>query len=230
MPTNCARKVWGVVAVALSATALACSLPAPELGQSFDPVPTLQATPDRPPAFPPGRLYIVDRTESSLAVVWNDIYNATHYEAHRSDSEHGDYALAAAAVDTLGFVDEGLRPNTVYFYLVKACNQLGCSTLNDEPVAGITESDAEVDVPAAPKDVRVVRKRISLLPDWDEVSWAAVEGATYYEIYRAGYWLTKVSAPLTRSSHTDLGRSASLSFSVYYEVRACNKAGCSHQK
>ena len=54
-----------------------------------------------------------------------------------------------------------------------------------------------------------------------------MEGATYYEVYRAGDLLTEVSAPLTLSQHTDLGRSLDLSFGTYYQVRACNKAGCS---
>ena len=90
-----------------------------------------------------------------------------------------------------------------------------------------TESETDVDVPAFPKDVQVVRKEVSVLPDRDEVTWTTVEGATYYEVYRAGDRLTAVSAPLTISSHTDLGRSFDLSFGTYYQVRACNKAGCS---
>ena len=54
-----------------------------------------------------------------------------------------------------------------------------------------------------------------------------MEGGTYYEVYRAGDRLTTVSAPLTNSSDTDLGRSSDLSLGTYYQIRACNKAGCS---
>ena len=54
-----------------------------------------------------------------------------------------------------------------------------------------------------------------------------MDGATYYEVYMARNRLTTVSAPLTISSHTDLGRSINLSFGTYYQVRACNKAECS---
>ena len=117
--------------------------------------------------------------------------------------------------------------NSVYYYLVRACNHLGCTEFDDNPVGGVTESDGDIDVPTAPKDVQVVRKEVSVFPDRDQVTWTAVEGATYYEVYRAGDWLTAVSAPLTVSSHTDLGRSLGLSFGTSYQVRACNKAGCS---
>ena len=190
-------------------------------------MPTLEATPEWAPAFPPRNLYVVGRTEDSLAVVWNTVSFATHYEVQRSDSEDGEYAVVATEVPALGLVDEDLQPDSMYYYLVKACNRLGCTEFSDDPVAGITESDAEVSVPAAPEDVRVVRKEVSVFPDIDEVTWTAVEGATYYEVYRAGDRLTAVSAPLTISSHTDLGRSLNLSFGTSYQVRACNKSGCS---
>lgn len=44
---------------------------------------------------------------------------------------------------------------------------------------------------------------------------------------QVGDKLTTVGAPLTISSHTDLGRSLNLSFGAYYRFLACNKAGCS---
>ena len=218
---------WIGIAVALSAAAWACSVPAPEFKSSLAPVPTLEATPEWPPSSPPRNLYVVDRTEDSLAVVWKTVNSATYYDVQRSDSGYGDYAIVATEVSALGLVDEGLQPDSVYYYLVRACNHLGCTEFDDDPVAGVTESEADVDVPAAPKDVEVVKKKVEVFPDLDEVTWTAVEDATYYEVYRAGDRLTAVSAPLTVSSHTDLGRSLNLSVGTYYQVRACNKAGCS---
>ena len=218
---------WIIVTVALSAAAWGCSVPAPELEPRLAPLPTLEATPEWAPAFPPRNLHVVDRTETSLSVVWNTINRATYYDVQRGDSEDGEYAVVTTEVAALGLVDEGLQPDSVYYYLVRACNYLGCTEFGNDPVAGVTESDVDVDVPATPKDVRVVRKRVEVFPDRDVVTWTAVEGATYYEVYRAGDRLTTVSAPLTISSHTDLGRSFDPSFGSYYEVRACNKAGCS---
>ena len=216
MPTNGVRMAWLGSAIALAVIAFGCSVPAPEAEEALAPVPTLEATPEWPPAFPPRKLHVVDRTEESLTVVWNTVSLATHYDVRRSDSKDGDYAVVATEVAAPGLVDEGLQPASVYYYLVSACNHLGCTDFSDDPVGGITESDGDVDVPAAPKDVRVVRKKIEVFPDRDVVTWTAVGGATYYEVYRAGDWLTAVGAPLTVSSHTDLGRSLNLSFGTYY--------------
>ena len=213
--------------MSLAAISWSCSVPAPVAEEALAPVPTLEAIPEWPPAFPPRNLYVVGRTESSLTVVWNNINRATHYDVQRSDSTDGEFVIVATHVAALGIVDEGLQPDSVYYYLVRACNHLGCSEFDDAPVAGVTESEGDVDVPPAPKDVQVVRTEVSVFPDVDEVTWTAVEGATYYEVYRAGDRLTTVSAPLTVSSHTDLGRSLQLSFGTSYQVRACNKSGCS---
>ena len=57
----------------------------------------------------------------------------------------------ATDVPTLGLVDEGLQPDSLYYYVVRACNRLGCSEFDDDPVAGITESDAGVDIPGSPR-------------------------------------------------------------------------------
>ena len=221
------KMAWVGIVVVLSVSAWACTFPAPDGERAVAPIPTLEAIPEWPPAFPPRYLYVVDRTETSLAIVWNVTDRTTHYDVQRSDAEDGKYAIVATEVTALGLVDEGLQAGSVYYYLVRACSDLGCTDFGDNPVAGLTESEGEVDVPAAPKDVRVVRKKIEVFPDRDEVTWAAVDGATYYEVYRAGDRLTAESAPLTFSSHTDLGRSLELSFGTYYQVRACNKAGCS---
>ena len=221
------RKVWIGVAVALSAVAWACAAPAPGPERVHVPVPTLEATPERAPGIPPSTLFVVDRSESSLSVVWESINRATHYDVQRRDSEDGEYAILATKVAALGLVDEGLQPDSVYYYVVRACNDLGCSEFNDDPVAGLTESDADVDAPAVPKIVRIGTKIVVIFPDLDVVIWTEVEGATYYKVYRAGRQLSEVSAPLTHSSHVDLGRSWLLSSGTSYQVSACNKAGCS---
>lgn len=57
----------------------------------------------------------------------------------------------------------------------------------------------------------------------DDLEWCRTSGI----MGQVGDKLTTVGAPLTISSHTDLGRSLNLSFGAYYQVLACNKAGCS---
>ena len=219
------KMAWIGVAVALSAAAWACTPVAPEAERAADPVPTLEATPEWAPESQP-RLYLVDRTETSLTVVWGEWYRTTHYDVQRRDSEGGEYAIVATSVATLGLVDEGLQPDSLYYYKVRACNHLGCSKFGNW-VAGVTESDADVDVPSVPNVEVFKREDVPIFPDTDKLTWTAVEGATYYQVYRDGDRLTTVNAPLTISSHTDHRRWFDQYCCSHYQVRACNKAGCS---
>ena len=98
---------WIGVAAALSVAARACAVPTPAPERVVAPVPTLEATPEWVPAFPLRNLFVVDRTETSLAVVWNSTNRTTYYDVQRSDPEDGEYAIVATEVTALGFVDEG---------------------------------------------------------------------------------------------------------------------------
>lgn len=71
---------------------------------------------------------------------------------------------------------------------------------------------AKIDIPAAPDDIRV--------------TWNAVQGATWYELYHAagdGDWQFK--AAVTNTTYVDT--SPSWLQSDHYTVRACNADGCS---
>ena len=86
--------------------------PRPGAERVVVPAPTLEATPEWAPASPPRNLYVVDRTETSLSVVWNNTSLATHYDVQRGDSANGQYAIVATEVDTLGILDDGLASTT----------------------------------------------------------------------------------------------------------------------
>ncbi len=127
------------------------------------------------------------------------------------------------------FVDKDLEPESVYYYVVRACNSLGCSEPSDGVASGVTESDAAVNAPESPLFIEAQEKEV-WGPNFDEITWTGVRGATYYEIFRAGAFLARVSAPKTRHTYGDLVRSLGFSFSQsssLYHVRAYNKAGCS---
>ena len=121
---------WIGVAVALSAAAWACTVPAPEVERAVVPVPTLEATPEWAPAFPP-RLYVVDRTQTSLAVVWGARSRATHFDVPQAEESPppqnsratGTPAIGGAArvgetlsVDTSGISDADGLDNASYTY------------------------------------------------------------------------------------------------------------------
>ena len=62
-------------------------------------------------------------------------HRATYYDVQRSDFADGEYAIVATKVPALGLVDEGLQPDSASYYLVRACNHLGCTEFDDDPVA-----------------------------------------------------------------------------------------------
>ena len=208
------------------------SFPSPE-GSSYgteDPAGIVSGPTRTPPSSRPSRpqsISVVDRTSSSLTVAWAaPAHSASFYEfyeLHRSSSERGDYSVVASDIASGKFVDQNLEPESVYYYVVRACNKLGCSDASDEIAAGITESATEVNAPETPPFIEAMRKGLT---------WTGVKGATYYEVYGGGKLLATVSAPKTRSEHgagqTDfLGLFDLSGSSGGYQVRACNKAGCS---
>ena len=204
------------------------SFPSPE-GSSYgteNPAGIVSGPTRTPPSSPPSRpltISVVDRTSSSLTVAWSaPAPSATFYELHRSSSERGDYSVVASDIASTKFVDQNLEPESVYYYLVRACNKLGCSDATDEIAAGITESATAVNAPETPPFIATTGKGLT---------WTGVKGATYYEVYGGGNLSATVSAPKTRSPHgggtRDFLGLFDLSGGGVYQVRACNKAGCS---
>ena len=135
------------------------------------------------------------------------------------------------------YIDEGLQPSAIYYYTVAACNDSGCSD-SEAVAAGLTESDGPVDAPSTPTGFRGEKIDISGGTDQARVTWNAVEGATYFEVYQGSRLDAGISAPLqpycmgkggSGGCYQDRRPNSSLfAFrTTTYKVRACNKAGCS---
>ena len=151
------------------------------------------------------------------------------------------------------YVDEGLEASTVYLYEVAACNEIGCSD-GFGRAKGLTEAQGPVDPPATPSGFEA-QKSEQGGPDDASLTWDAVEGATYYEVWqgkepsRSFDLDTEISAPLRSTSDNEppescfyckdspanccpyFDDSPNRIFMAFdttsYKVRACNKAGCS---
>ena len=171
--------------------------------------------------FPPemGGIRVIARSDSSLTVeVLGHDGAATYYAVRRRNAtESGDW-VDMEVRDTDGlFEDQGLNEDTTYYYELQACNGIGCSRWSIE-IGGVTESSGQVDAPDAPSLSGETKPSF-----WDtriELSWDAVDGATYYEIHRENSsTLWRLSAPETTALFSDHLAS--------YQVKACNKAGCS---
>ena len=160
----------------------------------------------------------------------------------------------ASSPDQFQYVDEGLEANTVYQYKVEACNEIGCSDALAR-ASGLTEAQGPVDPPSTPTGFEAQKDEVSSIPDNAMLTWDAVEGATYYEVWQGkgpsgSFDLdTEISAPLRSTSDNEppescfycknspaiccpyIDASPNRFFMAFdttsYKVRACNKAGCS---
>ena len=88
----------------------------------------------------------------------------------------------------------------------------------------------QISPPAAPDAPRVAAQSDSEI----EIAWNAVSGATHYKLYRAttrGGSYTQVGGEIsvTRYLNGDLADAFSASASYYYQLEACNGAGCSER-
>ena len=98
-----------------------------------------------------------------------------------------------------------------------------------------TEPEGPVDVPSVPTGFRGEKIEIDNNPDDVRLTWDPVDGATYYELWKGSdptlpfELLVTISAPLEAQSFNIAPNRAF--FGEYsltsWEVRACNKAGCS---
>ena len=211
---------------------------------SGSPAVALLGPPDAPFSFD-----VVDRNYDSLTITWK-AKRASHIEVYRSrspgegavlvgsvtDERHGGghefalnpvfarYTLQLPVTDAR-YRDERLDQQTVYWYRLKACNSFGCSDFSSE-VGVITEAPGVVAVPSAPTGVRGLAIEVPGTNE-AEVTWSAVSGATYYEVYQGSTFDATVSAP--RNSYRDrVPNSSFFSMSrTAYSIRACNKCGCS---
>ncbi len=184
---------------------------------------------DFPPNAPTA-IRVVDRSDSSLtiaAALWGRGIIETHLQVRRRNTTESGEWVEADVHDTDGRLeDQGLNEDSTYHYTIRACNAVGCSGLSPE-TAGVTESSGHVDPPATPTGVEGLKFDVSAGTDDAGVAWTAVDRATYYEVYQGTRLDAEVSAPQT--SYRDYSPNSSFgAFSTTkYQVRACNKAGCS---
>ena len=178
-----------------------------------------------PPAAPTER----ERTTTSIIIEWTRVPEATYYEVHRksSDSSADDYAKIADNVTTFFYEDTDVDASTFYDYKIAACNiGGGCSSLSPALERLRTMPILSPDSPAAPiESPNAPPTSIAITIDW-----TAVPESTYYEVHRSNMsdfsdsgLLSRVNITLT--SYEDTGLSASTDY--YYQIAACNSAGCS---
>jgi hypothetical protein len=167
-----------------------------------------------PPASPSAPT-VGSATSSSLTVSWGAVSGAVRYEVRWAPSATGLWT--DLGTQTSPFVHTGRASGTAYWYQVAACNAAGCSGWSAAGTGSTTL------LPPAPPSAPTVGSATSSSLT---VSWGAVSGAVRYEVRWApsatGVW-TDLGTQTSPFVHT--GRASGTAY--WYQVAACNAAGCS---
>ena len=140
------------------------------------PVSNTDFAPDAPaiPAAP--RVTIGTSSASGKPqLTWAAVDGAAKYEIYRSTQQSTGYSLLGTTTST-SYVNTGAAVGTTYYYKVRAVNSAGTSAYSN-----IVSGRAKAAIPAAPR-VTIGNSSDSGKP---KLTWAAVDGAAKYEIYRS---------------------------------------------
>lgn len=172
---------------------------------------------------PPIGLTAVASSSTSINLNWTDASGSeTGFQIERSFTTESGFSLISTSVaNAASYLDEGLTPNTSYFYRIRAVNGTGNSTYTTHANATTPQS-----TPAAPSNFSVVSASSSSSNlSWTDNSTTELE----FEIERSissesGFALiTTVLANTTM--YTDVNLASGTTY--YYRVRAANGGGYS---
>ena len=171
-----------------------------------------------------------------VVITWDAVPGATVYNLYRSTVSVGMYnpiATVVAADGAAMLTHTDNRPSGPdYFYRVEACNSAGCSGNDPDPAAGGGDGNGNgnggggSDAPAQPSAPSASAQSDTEI----EVTWSAVSSATSYKLYRSessGGTYAQVGGDISELSYLDTGRSADTEY--FYQLEACNSAGCSER-
>ena len=148
-------------------------------------------------------------------LTWSAVSGATSYRVYRSESRGTGYSLLGTTTST-SYVNTGAAVGKTYYYRVKAVNSAGTSAYSN-----IVSGRAKAAIPAAPR-VTIGNSSASGKP---QLTWAAVDGAAKYEIYRSTQQSTGFTLLGTTTSTSYVNTGAAVGKTYYYKVRALNVDG-----
>ena len=153
----------------------------------------------------------VSSSKTGIRVSWGKVKGATGYQVLRAASQNGEYSAVKTTSGT-SFTNSSVTTNEDYYYKVRAYRKVEGSkkySSSSSPMVGVKASIAKVGgVSASSKDTCI------------GLTWAAVSGASGYEVFRATG---------SNSNYTNVGSASSAAFNdynvahgltYYYKIRA----------
>ena len=158
----------------------------------------------------PANLKAVSTSYNSIRLTWTAISVAAKYEVYRATSSTGPF-IKLPDVSSPSYTGSGLVTGKTYYYKVRAKFIAG-STVTYGGYSAVVPAKA---VPATPT-VKVASTTYNSV----KLTWAAVAGATKYEIYRASTSTGKYTKLTDVSSASYTGSGLTTGKAYYYKVRA----------
>jgi len=162
------------------------------------------------PSVPTGLTAVAVDGALQINLTWTAVSGATSYTIARSTSADGPYDVTMTATTNSYTDNNGLSPNTTYYYKVSATNTAGSSTYSTA-VSALTVPDKPT-VTATPSETTIT------------LNWTDVPGAVKYIVYVSSPTddnygeLATINKPLHSFLHSELIRGAT----YYYKVQAVN--------
>ena len=182
------------------------------------PVSNMDFAPDAPaiPAAP--RVTIGNSSASGKPkLTWSAVSGAASYRVYRSESRGTGYSLLGTTTST-SYVNTGAAVGKTYYYRVKAVNSAGTSAYSN-----IVSGTARTPAPAAP----VLKGGTSSASGKPQLTWAAVDGAAKYDVYRSNSADGTFSKVGSTDKTTYVNTGAVQGVTYFYKIRAVGASGAS---
>ena len=81
-------------------------------------------------------------SSSSIAISWSSVDNTTYYQLYQNTSNSSSSAEKIYEGSSTAGIEYDLNANTTYYYWLKACNDVGCSSFSP-PTSATTEEEGD---------------------------------------------------------------------------------------
>ena len=150
-------------------------------------------------------------------LTWSAVSGAASYRVYRSESRGTGYSLLGTTTST-SYVNTGAAVGKTYYYRVKAVNSAGTSAYSN-----IVSGTARTPAPAAP----VLKGGTSSASGKPQLTWAAVDGAAKYDVYRSNRADGTFSKVGSTDKTTYVNTGAVKGVTYFYKIRAVGASGAS---
>ena len=144
----------------------------------------------------PEKMVSISVDVPGMTVTWTPVAGATKYNVYRKEIDGDAYTIIGTATGT-SYTDTTAQSNVVYTYTVSAANDTGCGAYTENSITRLF-----IASPTLLSRENVV--------NGVKITWSAIEGATFYRIYRRGagvnYWHYLGTVDAKNTSYIDYGK------------------------